>query len=108
MASFKLLPLNKQEPLTEYLKAAFPIIRREPIPNPYAGERCVYQEGICMREACGQPRWQDPEKGDSVLCRRHTEEVYRGEAKAPPLRRGIDYQAVGRKTFLVFDLPDDT
>lgn len=86
----------------DFIQAAFPIIKRKFVPNPYAGERCVYQEGVCMREDCGQPRWQDPENGASVLCQRHTEEVYRGEAKAPPLRRGIDYIATGRRTFLFY------
>lgn len=58
----------------------------------------------CMREGCEERRCIVPVQGESVLCRFHTEEVFRGEAKAPPIRRGFDYQAVGRKTFLVDDL----
>lgn len=63
----------------------------------------------CMRDYCSELRWMnyDGKGGESVLCKEHTEEVLRGEAKAPPLRRNIDYQSVGRKTFLVTELPDD-
>ncbi len=61
----------------------------------------------CMRGFCDERRWVHPEKGHLVLCREHAEEVFRGEAKAPPLRRGIDYQSVARRTLLVYDLPKD-
>jgi hypothetical protein len=74
--------------------------------NPYDGERPVYKPGICMREYCGDSRWIHPEKGEMVLCRHHTEEVMRGEAKAPPLRRHLDYISTARKTFLIDHLPD--
>lgn len=88
-------------------KFVFPIIRRPVIPDPYAGERCVNQPGICMRQGCGQKRWAHPYKGELVLCEDHAEEVFRGEAKGPPLRRGIDYQFVARPTFLVEFIPED-
>ena len=87
-------------------KFIFPIIKREIRPDPYAGERNVYKPGICMRQYCGESRWQHPEKGELVLCKHHAEEVFRGDAKAPPLRTGIDYQSGARKTFLVQDLAE--
>lgn len=59
----------------------------------------------CMEEYCTQPRWIHPERGELVLCKGHAEAVFRGEAKAPPLRRTRDYQSIGRKTFLVEALP---
>lgn len=59
----------------------------------------------CMRLYCEEERWDHPEKGPLVLCREHAEEVFRGERRAPPLRHRIDYSSVGRKTFLVEDLP---
>jgi len=63
-------------------------------------------QGECLRDSCGEPRWKVP-TSESCLCRDHTLEVLRGEAKAPPLRRNIDYQYPGpRKTFLVEQLPD--
>jgi hypothetical protein len=85
----------------------FPIIKRKLVPDPYEGERSVYEPGICMRAGCGEPRWQHPEKGALVLCQDHAEEVFRGEAKAPPLRPVRDYVSVGRKVFLVEQLPED-
>jgi hypothetical protein len=60
----------------------------------------------CLRTFCREPWWYHPEKGWLVLCREHVEEVFRGEAKAPPLRRGLDYVSVPRKTLLVTELPD--
>jgi hypothetical protein len=64
----------------------FPIIRKDSIPDPYDGENCCYEPGICMRESCGLPRWTDSEKeSESVLCEEHTKEVYEKKAKAPPL-----------------------
>jgi hypothetical protein len=59
----------------------------------------------CMRSYCTEMRWAVPDK-ESVLCRDHTMEVFRGEAKAPPLRRNIDYQASGRRIFLIEDFKD--
>lgn len=64
----------------DFTKFVFPIIKKEPIPDPYYGERCCYEPGICMREGCGLPR-----KDDSVLCEEHTQEVVDKKAKAPPL-----------------------
>lgn len=90
----------------DFTKYIFPIIRRTPIPDPYAGERNVYEPGICMRQYCGDPRWQHPEKGELVLCQFHAEEVFEGRAKGPPLRLGRDYISTSRKTFLVEQLPD--
>lgn len=58
----------------------FPIIRREYAPDPYAGEQCCYEPGICMRLNCGLPRWNK-----TVLCKDHAREVYEKKAKAPPL-----------------------
>lgn len=84
-----------------YVNIVFPIIKRPEIPDPYKGERCCREPGICMREFCGLPRAEG-----SVLCEDHTGEVLRGEAKAPPLRCNIDYQSTMRKTFLVMDLPE--
>lgn len=91
----------------DFTDLVFPIIKRESRPDPYAGESVVYQPGICMRRGCGQPRWNDPEKGESVLCQPHHDEVLRGEAKAPPLRPVRDYIATERRAiFLVDSLPD--
>ncbi len=87
-------------------KYLFPVIKTEPVPDPYAGERSVYEPGICMRRGCGEPRWKHPEKGELVLCQFHAEEVFRGEAKAPPLRQNRDYDGSSRRTFLVDPLPD--
>jgi hypothetical protein len=61
----------------------------------------------CRRLFCDEECWDHPEKGMLVLCQVHAEEVFRGERPAPPLRTCIDYQSVGRKTFLVGDLPDE-
>lgn len=61
----------------------------------------------CMRYGCPKERWIHPEKGELVLCQEHAEEVFRGEAKAPPIRRCIDYQSVYRKCLLVTDLPEE-
>lgn len=69
----------------DYTKFIFPIVRREIKPDLYAGEQCCYEPGICMRLGCGLPRWIRPEEGESVLCQAHTEEVLRGETRAPPL-----------------------
>lgn len=69
----------------DFTKIVFPIIRREAIPDPYAGEQCCYEPGVCMRLNCGLPRWHDPEKGETVLCEDHAREVYEKKAKAPPL-----------------------
>jgi hypothetical protein len=89
--------------MSDYSKLVFPIIKREPIPDPYAGERCCYEPGICMREACGLPR-----KDNSVLCEEHTQEVLDKKAKAPPLIPYPlrDYQSSARRTFIVEELPD--
>lgn len=75
-------------------------------PDPYAGQPCVYEPGICMRWACGGPRWQHPERGELVLCQNHAEEVFRGEARSPPLRPNRDYVASARRTLLVEDIPE--
>jgi len=48
-----------------------------------------------MRLLCPEARWED-----NCLCQKHTEEVIRGEASAPSIRRTIDYQSCSRKTFL--------
>jgi len=61
----------------------------------------------CMRWGCQELCWIHPERGRLVLCRDHAEEVFRGEAKAPPLRRNIDYVSVPRRTLLIEDLPKD-
>lgn len=61
--------------------------------------REIHEVVECMREGCREERFED-----SVLCKDHTDQVLRGEAKAPPLRRGIDYHSIGRKTFLVENL----
>lgn len=58
----------------------------------------------CMEDGCREKRCVIPGEGESVLCRFHTQEVLACRAKAPPLRRGFDYQSAGRKTFLVEDL----
>jgi hypothetical protein len=84
----------------------FPIVRREPIPDPYKGQRIVDEPGICMRWGCGQARWEDPEKGPTVLCKPHAEEVVNGKAKAPPLLRNIDYQTPTR--VLIVDWPEES
>lgn len=86
-------------------KFLFPIIKTKPVPDPYKGERCVYEPGICMRQGCGEPRWNEPPM-DSVLCRDHTQEVLRGEAKAPPLRPVLDYVSTARRSWLVEQFPD--
>jgi hypothetical protein len=57
----------------------------------------------CMRYCCHEMRWTVPTTS-SILCREHTLEVLRGECRAPPIRRNLDYYAPGRKTFLVEDL----
>lgn len=88
------------------LSHILPLIKKEPLPDPYAGERNVYEPGICMRQYCGEPRWQHPEKGELVLCEFHAEEVFRGEARGPRLLPCRDYQSSGRKTFLVDVLPE--
>ncbi len=59
----------------------------------------------CMRNWCSEERWMHPTKGSLVLCKGHAAEVIRGEANAPPLRRGIDYQGSVRRSFVVEDLP---
>lgn len=80
---------------------------------PTKGQEAEYLEAVldvnedlreCMEEGCHGKRWVHPEKGELVLCRDHGELVLAGLAKAPPIRRGFDYQSVGRKTFLVEDL----
>jgi len=88
--------------MSDFARFVFPIIRKEPIPDPYAGERCCYEPGVCMREACGLPR-----KDDSVLCEEHLQEVLDKKAKAPPLIPYPlrDYQSGARRTFLVEELP---
>jgi hypothetical protein len=58
----------------------------------------------CMEEGCTEKRCVIPGEGESVLCEFHTREVLMCRAKAPPIRRGFDYQSVGRKTFLVEDI----
>lgn len=68
--------------------------------------RCFHRDFL-GRETCPNPRWIHPEKGELVLCKEHAEEVFAGVAKAPPLRRRIDYSPIGRKTFLVEVLPTD-
>ncbi len=60
----------------------------------------------CMRHGCPEMRWAVP-TSSSVLCREHTMEVFRGERRAPPIRRNIDYIATSRKTFLVSQLPTE-
>lgn len=60
----------------------------------------------CMRSYCEDLRWnkfpnENGTFGQSVLCQFHSEEVLRGEAKAPPLRQNIDYISTGRKCLLV-------
>jgi hypothetical protein len=68
----------------------------------------VHEETLdCMEKGCAEKRCVIPGEGESVLCEFHTREVLACRAKAPPIRRGIDYQSVGRKTFLVDFLPDD-
>lgn len=89
----------------DFSKFIFPIIYTPQKPDPYKGERNVYEPGICMRQYCGDARWQHPEKGELVLCQFHAEEVFRGEAKGPPLRPFPDYVGSARKTFLVEDIP---
>lgn len=92
--------------MNDFKKFNFPIKKYEVIPDPYVGEYNIYKPGICMRQYCGKPRWKHPEKGDLVLCEYHAEEVFRGDAKSPPLRNDIDYQLSARKTFLVQDLDE--
>ena len=59
----------------------------------------------CMHVGgCQELRWSVPTMA-SVLCKGHTMSVLCGLEKAPPLRRSIDYQSVGRKTFLVEQVP---
>jgi hypothetical protein len=62
----------------------------------------------CMRDGCTTPRWKHGNGSELVLCREHVSEVIRGERRAPPLRRGIDYSSIGRKHFFIEDLPGDT
>lgn len=54
----------------------------------------------CMQMFCNKERWDHPDKGKLVLCQEHAEEVFRGEARPPPLRVNIDYVSVARKTLL--------
>ena len=56
---------------------------------------------------CHNERWNHPDKGMLCLCQYHAELVFAGVEKAPPIRRCIDHQAVGRKVFLVEHLPDE-
>lgn len=60
----------------------------------------------CMEDGCTGTRCVIPGEGEgeSVLCEFHTREVLMCRAKAPPIRRGFDYQSVGRKVFFVDDL----
>lgn len=58
----------------------------------------------CLRDFCDNLRWAEYGNGGSCMCQEHTEEVLRGERKAPPLRRNLDYQSTMRKTFLISDL----
>lgn len=96
---------DRETTISRYI---MPIERRVLPPDPYAGQRCVNVPGICMRWNCGRARWEHPEKGSLVLCEDHTEEVFRGDARSPPLRQNIDYVSVGRRAlFLVEPLPVD-
>ncbi len=64
-------------------------------------------DGKCLHGAApGSPGdCTEPRKESSVLCTKHHRTWERGEEKAPPLRMNFDYVSVGRKTFLVEDLP---
>ncbi|MCK9567560.1 hypothetical protein M0R72_01260 [Candidatus Pacearchaeota archaeon] len=64
-------------------------------PVRYKNPRCQHIDG------CREESWDHPEKGMLCLCQEHAELVFAGIEKAPPLRRNRDYQAVGRKTFLI-------
>ena len=78
-----------------------PVAIRPEVPDPYEGERSHIEEGVCMRLGCGQKRAPHPDGGgETVLCEAHLEEVLRGEAKAPPLRRNLDYVSLARSSFL--------
>lgn len=58
-------------------------------------------EKYIRRLGCGQKRAPHPDGGgETVLCEAHLEEVLRGEAKAPPLRRNLDYVSLARSSFL--------
>ena len=94
--------------MSDYTKFVLPLIRQKEIPDPYAGERNVYEPGVCMRKGCGEPRWIHPERGELVLCEYHGAEVLEGRAKAPPLRVGIDYQSSARKVFFLDTLPGES
>lgn len=89
----------------------FPIVRRDfaPKPQPELLEKFDLGHPIegtkCMR--CSEPRWSHPTTGELVLCRDHALAVVRGEARAPALRRNIDYQATSRRSLIVDQLPDD-
>jgi len=54
---------------------------------------------------CENPRWIHPEKGPLVLCEEHAQEVFDGLAKAPPLRKGFDYQTTYPRALVVDLLP---
>ena len=67
-------------------------------PMPYSNPRCLRGWPV----GCKEESWDHPEMGMLCLCKEHAEEVFRGEAKAPPIRMTRDYQPVGMKTF-IFD-----
>ncbi len=72
--------------------------RDEPMRNDHTSEAPIVK---CMRFGCFHERWVHPDGWRSALCKEHTEEVIRGERRAPPLRVNIDYQSSPRKSFLV-------
>ncbi len=102
------------EEAEKFSRYSFPILRREEPTRLTEGEIQAKMAELrastnansdrpCMRqrEGCDQLRM-----GNSVLCEVHTEEVLRGERRAPPIRQNIDYKAVARKSLFVELLED--
>lgn len=93
-------------------EADFSILQRSFGPKPHPELMDGYEQGRpipgtrCLRLFCNEPRWEHPTQGEIVLCKEHGAEFARGECHAPPLRQGLDYSSIGRKTFLVEQLPD--
>ncbi len=88
---------------TKMTDFVFPLIRRptDLRPDPYAGQPNVYEPGVCIRAGCGHPRAHSTNGAETVLCEVHLDEVLRGDACAPPLRRHLDYQSSARRSLVL-------
>ena len=90
----------------------FPVIGRDPNENRNAHLQEGFHDGEpipgtkCMERGCYEPRWKHPKTGETVLCHDHLYLVVFCGHRVPPLRQRLDYSPVGRKTFLVEQLPD--